>query len=570
MAVFELSCNLSSSLFPFASQMWGRSVIFPQYDMNYNRTVFSSLDPGFEKQVPQIFYMHNVMPTVEGYQAVGFETVISNTTTGTSAPSAFGDFSFESSGFGSTPFPLNVLWDRAYTVQTAAQNNFIFVPAAGYNLIYDAAVGVWSSVSPFPPGTVNNNVQVTTAFVGGETYICYANKGVYIYNETSKTLNEQVLLGLDVTQVVAITSANGYLIAVTKLEVAWSSLTNPLDFVPSLITGAGGGAVQDAKGHIVSVAKISGGIIVYCEFNAVGGTYSGNAQFPYIFLEVAGSGGLTGMETLSWASNTASHILWGTYGIQELTKTTAKSVYPELTDFLAAKLFEDFDETTLLLSSTYLAQQLSVKLSIIQARFLVASYGVEPPAYTHALIYDMLLKRWGKVKINHVDCFEWNAPNLYGTTTYEMLFGIPITSLIGTTYAELDTQQDSFTQPKKNMAFMQADGTIKLLNFDYSESNAEGVLILGKFQFRRRLWIEHQYGVIDTVNPADDFNYYIFPSYDGKTLQSAVATVKNSKLSKGSTRTYQRICAGVNISLLFKGKFNLSSFLVGFAIKGNR
>jgi hypothetical protein len=569
MAILELSCNLSSSLFPFATEMWGRSIIFPQGDMNYNRTIFSSKDPGFEKQTPQVMYMHNVMPSVEGYQSVGYTTVISpNVDAGASG--AFGSFSFGSSGFGSAG-SSSFVYDRAFPIQTAAKNNFIFVPSAGRNFIYDAVVGMWNSVSPFSTGEVNDDVQVTTAFVNGETYICYYKKGVYIYNETTKTLDVQTLLGIDVSQVVAVTAANGYLICATESALAWSNLTNPLDFVPSITTGAGGGNVQEAKGKITSVAHINGGFIIYCEKNAVGATYSGNSQFPFIFLEVAGSGGLTSMENLSWDANLATQIMWSSKGIQEVSKTTAKPSYPELGDFLSSRLFEDFDESFLTFTSEYLSSTVNVRLVIVQSRFLVVSYGITPPIFTHALVFDLDLQRWGKLKIDHTDCFEWNNPNLYGSVTYDMLVDTTYDALAETTYDELSTQMSSITEDRRSVAFLQSDGTVKLLNFDADQSTNTGVFLIGKFQFRRRQIIQHQYGIVDTVNSNNNFNYYIFPTFDGKTFRTPIQANRNTRRgTSGKTRTYQRTASGINISILFLGVFNLSSFLIGFTMGGNR
>lgn len=567
MAVYEVSANLSSSLFSFATEMWGRSIMFPQLDENYNRTIFSTVDPGFEKDVPQVFYMHNVMPTVEGYQSISYDTVVDGTIVNPGS-GGFGVFAFGVGAFGGSAAP-SLVFDKCFTIQTAAGNNFLFVPASGLNLIYNANIGFWQSVSPFSAGTVPNNVQVTTALVDGETYIYYANYGCFKYDETSNLLVSVTLTGLDPTQILGICSANGYMIAVSNNAVAWSSLVSPTDFTPSIITGAGGGSVNDAKGSILVGLQLTGGFIIYCAYNAVGATYTGNSSFPFIFLEIAGSGGLQGTDQISWHSNMGAHILWGTYGIQEVTKTLAKEAYPEATDFLAAKLFEDFDEETLTFSSEYLPAQLGVKVVIIEARYLVLSMGVQPPLYTHALVYDMTLKRWGKLKLEHSCCFEWNAPNTFGVTTYGQLSGTTYGQLMQTTYGDLKTQSTSVVLPKKSMAFLQANGTVLIVNFDLSEASADGVFAIGKFQFKRRSWIEHQYGIIDTIKEGNNFDYYIIPTIDGKTLRTPVPGKKSSKYSGSKTVTYQKRVAGVNVTLLFVGAFSLSTLLFAFTVRGN-
>lgn len=545
MAVYEVSTNLSSSLFPFATELWGRSIMFAQYDENYNRTIFSTVDPGFEKQLPQVMYMHNVMPAVEGYQAIGYDTL---------------------TGPGPTPGPTG--YDRVFQIQTANENKFLFCPAGGKNFIYSGKTSSWHSVSPFADGTVASNVLVTTAFVQGQTYIYYAFYGCFYYDDVGDTLVPVTLSGLNPAIVMGILAANGYMLAFSDQTIAWSSLLDPTDFNPSLVTGAGGGNVNDAKGAVVVAYQISGGFIIYCQDNAVGATYSGNASFPFVFVEVAGSGGIASERDVTWKTNSGTHYIFGNYGVQEITKTAAKGAYPEASDFLAEKLFEDFDEGTLALSSEYLSTQLYSEAVLIENRFLVLSYGKVLGFYTHALVYDMTLKRWGKVKIDHSCCFEWNSPNPYGGVTYGDLASTTYAALSSTTYGDFRDSVAPIARAKKTMAFLQVDGTIKLANFDLSEDVADGVFIMGKFQFQRRRLIQHQYGYVDTVNAGSNFNYYIAPSRDGRTLQPFEACLLGEQSPK--TRKYLRRVTGLSIAVLFTGKFSMKSFVIGFTVLGSR
>lgn len=566
MAVNEISCNLSSSLFPFATELWGRSIIMPGLDENYNKTVFSTVDPGFEKTVAQVMYMHNVMPAVEGYQSVGFDTVIP-TNPSASPSGAFGSFAFGISGFGQSPIS-SFTYDKIFPIQAVSQNRFLFVPAGGLNFIYDGQVGTWRSVSPFPANAVANNVQVTTAFVQGQTYIYYSQYGCFIYDDVNKMLVEVTLIGLNKTDILGICAANGYMIAYDNVAVAWSSLVNPTDFVPSLITGAGGGSVNDAKGAIIAGLQLSGGFVIYCQKNAVGASYTGNSNFPFILAEIPGSGGITTIDKVSWHANMSTHVVMNSYGLQEISKNNSKAVYPEASDFLASKLFEDFDEDTLALTSEYLDAPLNNKVTIVESRFLVLSYGKVAGTYTHALVYDMTLKRWGKLKITHCACFEWNAPNQFGHITYGALAGTTYGQLLGTTYGQLNVATNPEVLPKKNMAFLQADGTVKLINFDFSEAVADGVFIIGKFQLRRRAFVQHQYGMVETVNTGNAFDYYIMTSDDGKTLKPAVKAKLITRAAK--TRMYARRKSGQSFAVMFIGQFNLQSYVVGFTMLGNK
>lgn len=525
MPTYEVAVNLSSSLYPFATEMWGRSIMFPQLDENYNKTVFSTVDPGFEKSVPQVFYMHNIMPTVQGYQAIGYDQLIAAAT-----------------------IDPEIIFDNTFQIQTENQNNFLFVPAAGRNYIYSEDVKAWASTSPFAPGTIDTNTQVTTAFVQGETYIYFSRISCYKYNDVTKVLTPVPLGGLDPTQVLGICAANGYMIAVSTNAVAWSSILDPTDFVPSLVTGAGGGSVNDAKGPIVAALQISGGFIVYCQYNAVGATYTGNANFPFILLEVANSGGISTTEQVTYHTNRASHIMYGSYGLQEINKNTAKGVNTEASDFLASKLFEDFDEATNTFESHYTTKQLETKIHIIMSRYLVISYGETPLRYTHAIVYDMEFKRYGKLKILHTDCFEWNAPNSFApgpATTSKVL-------------------------PKKSIAFLQSKGEVCLVNFDFSELIANGIFMIGKFQFRRGKWIQHQYGIIDGTAIQNTLRYQVWPTFDGKTLRVPSDGRQNAKWTGPKGRYYQKIVSGQNISIMLSGGFNISTLVFGFTVLGDK
>jgi hypothetical protein len=497
--------------------------MFPQLDENYNRTIFSSVDPGFEKQLPQVFYMHNVMPTVLGYQSIGFDQL---------------------TGIATTDF--EVVLDHAFQVQTPDQNNFIYVPGGGKNFIFNG--NGWVEAPWFPANTITSTTITTTAFLHGQTYIYFANIGCYTYDNLTNTMVSVTLQGLDPTKIVSICAANGYMIAASEDAVAWSSIVDPTDFVPSLVTGAGGGSINDAKGSIAVALQISGGFIIYCQYNAVGATYSGNSSFPFIFLEVANSGGISTPEQVTHHSNRSTHIVYGSYGLQELNKASAKGVYNEASDFLASKLFEDFDEETNTFYSTYPPQPLAVKLVIVMGRYLVISYGINYLKYTHAIVYDMEFKRYGKIKINHTDCFEWNDPHVSNPVH-------PTASRV---------------LPKKSIVFLQEKGELFMVNFDFSSAGDKGVFIIGKFQFRRGTWITHQYGIVDSINRNIPCRYQVWPTKNGKDFLTPSTAVKNAKLSGTKSSLYQKLISGQNISIMLSGGFNLSSLLFAFTTSGKR
>jgi hypothetical protein len=544
-AHYTMRCNLAAAIFPFATDLWGRSIIVPQYDQNYDRTIVSPSDTDKDKGIPQAFYMHNCMPTSHGFQAVGYTQKLPAMA---GAPTDF---------------------DAAFPIQNSDLARFIFVPALGKNYIWDQAVGAWASISPIAAGLVPSNVIVTVAQVQSQSYIWYQGIGGYTYNDTTKLLASVALIGLVATAVKGITGATGYLIAWDDTTVVWSSAINVLDFTPSLVTGAGGGSIAEAKGRIICCLPINSGFVVYCEKNIVVAKYSGNIRFPFIFAELPGSAGITSPEQVSWQSNLEEHYAWTTAGVMKVSKSAATPLFPEITDFLSMKFFEDFDEVTRTFSSQKLGTVLNAKVTAIAARFLVFSYGVNYPDYTHALVFDLVLKRWGKLKITHRDCFQWNVPQLYGTITYDQLAAANVLygDLDQTTYDDFNSSIKIAEEPRGTIAFLQQDGTVKTVDFSLYGSTQSGVLMLGKFQFMRNQRIQHQASEVETLESSGTFATYIVTSQDGKTLDTPVAAYLQKNSAK--MRRYLKRKDGANLSLLFIGAFSMVTTLLEFTRGGD-
>lgn len=547
---FQMRCNLAAAIFPFAAEFSGRTIIVPQYDQNYERTLVSSADTDKDRGIPQAYYLHNVMPTSQGFQSISFDQVIAAMA---GAPTDF---------------------DNAFTMQDINANRFIWVPSTGKNYVYDGVVGAWASVSPVLPGVLPANVICTVAYINGETYTFYEGYGCFKYNATTKVFDVVTLTGLSTVDIKGITAANGYLIAWTKNSVAWSSTVDPTDFVPSLTTGAGGGSIQDIEGEIVVCLAISDGFIVYCERNAVGAKYTGNIQLPFFFKEVNGSGGLVSPEQVSWTSNLTEHYAWTTVGIQKIDKSNAILVTPEATDFLSSQIFEDFNETTLELTTEYLTSPLYTAVTIVADRYIVLSYGKNRPDFTHALVYDLALKRWGKLKITHRDVFQYNSPNLYGAITYGTLgnTGVTYGGFGLSTYGDLNSRISNSELPKKTLAFLQSDGTVVTVNFNASNAAANGVLMIGKFQLSRSRLITHQTTEVESVaKTVANFKLYLLVTLDGKTFEPIVeVTERPGRKPTALTRRFDKRISGINFSPLLIGAFNLNCMLEEMTMHGDR
>ena len=538
--------NLAAASFPLSFTLQGRSVFLGRWDQNYVRDVNSPQDEDRDHGIAQLFYGHNVMPTGVGYQSIGYDEQIS-----AASPS------------------VNT-FDKIFSLRDATEARYLFSPVAGLNYVYSPTTGAWTSISPLTGAT--NTTLVTVAYINGHTYICYAGLGVFEYDDATQTMLPVTLVGLVTANVLGICAAQGYLIVWDTTAIAWSSPVDILDFTPDVTTGAGGGNVYDIRSTIVVVLPINNGIVVYTKLNAVSGSYTGNVQLPFNFKEVAGSGGIDTPEQVSWEANLAAHYAWTSVGFQQIDKSSAKLFFPDLTDFLAGRVFEDFDELTQIFITEYLISPLSVKVTVCAERLVLVSYGKVDGVYTHVIVYDLSLKRWGKLKITHVDAFDYLAVAA-GTsgTTYQNLLDIGTTyaDLIaaGTTYLDLLTGAAVVgTTPKATVGFLLDTGEVITANFDWKQLTNDGVLLLGKYQFsRERLMV--LLGVeVETVHAGTNFACKIVPSMDGKNFSSFVTPV--SRNSSGNLRAYNTQTQAMNHSVLLTGSFYVTNVGINFTKGG--
>lgn len=513
--------NLSSAFFPFISEFQGRTVIVPGPDNNFNRQLQSSADLDKDIGIPQLYYCHNVLPNGNGLQAIGYETkinpaspVISNMRQG---------FSIRNDAAGLKAYMM-VVSDGIYVV---ADETIGYL--AKQTVYYDAGVPV-----SFPVDFSSR--QISVAHVGGITYIYVSNLGCLVYNFGSNLFDLTTLTGLTAAAIVGITESNGYLIAVSSNAVAWSSTILATDFIPSLQTGAGGGNVEGIQGNITCASPTSNGFTIFTQSNAVSVLYTGNSRYPFQFSPCTGAGGVASLERVSYEADSGYNYMYSSKGFQVIQSKSAQTIFPDLTDFIAGQYFEDWDEATSSFVYTTLSSPLQKKLVLIAARYLVISYGIS--SLTHALVYDVVQKRFGKLKLTHVDCFE-----------YELL------------------SENVSDIPKKAIGFLQADGTVKVVNFAVSFTNRTGVCLLGKYQYARSRHLQMQTVELENPTVGGSMSVDLLTSTDGKNTSfttSGVLLESGRNVAKYGFDSPD----GVNHSLLIRGCFNLSTVQLAFNITG--
>ena len=503
--------NLLSANFPFLSENFGRTVIVGQIDQN----VAKSADPGGQDKthnagIPQMYYCHNVVPTQQGIQSVSYSDLIA----GISGETLF-------AGILSLRDSLNRVAYLGYT-----SDGRFYVSTSPFNS--------WTLVYTLPAAA---GKLITRAYAQGTTYIYIANVGCYRYDFATSQLVLVTLNGLNAASVIGVTSLAGYLIVWTADTIGWSAIANPTDFVPSLATGAGSGSVEGAAGSIQICAAAYAGFLAYTTGNVVAVTYTGNSQYPFIFRALPNSGGLKRVIHADYDSNAGQQYAYTTSGIQLFDVQKSQMILSDLTDFLAGSEFEDCDVT----SGTITKTKMSLNTSMVKAvklvanRYLIVSYGLT--SFTHAILYDMQLKRFGKLRVPHVQCVD-------------LLLG-----------------EDNQDVPRQSIGFLQPSGNVKFVNFDTYTDAPDAIALLGKYQLVRSRTLQLHSVELENIEASDTFNLRDAVSLNGKDT-----TLHNMTLAEEGelSRKYTTRLTGKNHSLMLTGAFSLNSLMLTFSVQGGR
>lgn len=552
MAFYRSRCVLNNATFPLTTELTGRTVMQGRYDQSLRQpSDFYGTPESRELSDPQPVYMENVMPTVEGMMSVGYEQKL---------PGLPGVSDF----------------DQAITLRDENENNTLFVPARGMNYVWHPETGIWESTNPILGWTGR---LTTRAYVNGRTFVCYEGIGVYEYDVATDTFAKLTLIGITDAEVRGIGASSNYLIAFTELEVHWSSLVNPLDFTPSLTTGAGFSIPQDVKARITAVLGISGGFVIYTAKNAIAAVYTNNARAPFTFKEIANAGGIQTYEQVTSEQTSGAQYAWTTGGFQKITVQSAEPVLGAINDFIAGRMWDEYDHATNELVLNYGdAAEFPVKLAFISSRYVVMSYspGGDSTAYSWCLVLDTVLKRWGKLKVDHVDVFSYPYPNVANPTgvRYIDLAFTTYDDLSTTRYVDLNTGVVSDPPSKLTIGFLKADGQVDLLTMDYNkDAEDNGVIIFGKFQLTRERVMQMQLldfeGIYaETIQPQLPLPFRVLVSrtndgYNTEATLPAMPVYQKKKMQRWAKRM-----TGLNLDVRLVGTFALSTFLIQVTQEG--
>lgn len=499
--------NTQTSLWPLLSTLGAQTVISPDLDQTFVPNVNPSDQVApVDRGIPQVYYMHNVMPSTYGFQSIGYKDHTQPNTAGR----VFDDIK---------PI-ITENGNRTYIAVDLSNTVVVLSPTRQWIQPVGAVLA---------PGR-----NITVATVNGVSFITIFGLRTYTYNEINNTLTPANLLGVTEGNVRGSVAASGYLVLWTENGIAWSSVNDPRDFVPSDITGAGGGQVQEAAGDIVHCEKTSYGFIIFTTNNCVSATYSGNSNFPFNFKAISGAGGISAARMVS--VETANNIYaYTSRGLQQVYHTGAKTVLPYITDFLAGGIYEDYTDGVGF-TQTNLNVTMNKRLQIICDRYLILSYGIPGGTneYTYAIVVDLVQSRMGKLKINHMATFEL-----------------------------MEASPESTETPRDSIGILLRNGGIKYVNFGTNITDSYGVILFGKYQVQRLNTCSLEKVCIDNVGPGL-FQIFDQFSQNGKTVTGTFTPIIDPTMSDATHKEFLCNIEARNHSLLIKGSFDINCLMLYF------
>jgi hypothetical protein len=528
MAQIPVRMNTQQMAFPLLSQQTGRTVINGQGDLTYVPGVSTDGDAPEDRGIPGVMYAHNVMPSTYGWQSIGFVAEIA-------APVANAEFRQIEIVQGAT-VEVDAL-PKASSLRTYVAA--VVIDAGTDSVLYYVdGTNNWVPISNSP--SFPRQYEISVAYVNGYTYISVPFTGLYVFDIDAGLLRTRALDGINISTVEGVFASNGYLLLWTSRRVVWSSVVDVEDFVPSDVSGAGGGAIQEASGAIVYCTSSQLGFMVFTDNNVVSGVYTANEDFPFEFKEIPSAGGIYSQKLVSDSAAAGYYYAYTTNGIQRLSTTNSRSMLTNVSDFIGGNLFEDFNDSTGSLEQRQITEQMARSITVIGNRYIIVSYAETPGImFTHAIVVDALQNRMGKLKTTHTDVFEYRS-------------------------LAAGTSLDS----RATIAFLDPSGECRRVDFDLNSQDANAVMLMGKIQFVHQRLLQLQELELENVNPNGNFSAVDYPSLDGKTFEPVVQGYENPDDVGKTMKRYLFSNTAKSHSLLFKGSFELLSILVWFNVHG--
>lgn len=580
MALQRYKLALNNARFPLVSTWGSRAVVIPSADGATRASRgFQGGEDNIDYDLPQILYGENFVPVVDGVKSVSYTRFI--------APTVNNDF------------------DQIFPLRDENENTVLFSPSKGQNYVYDEGLGAWNTFSSI--ANVLNNLtlsaevsdtspntpatsKVTRAYVEGYTFVCYSRllateipqppqsnfeASLYLWDPVAAALQlvhptvlgaQPLILNLPIPlgEIDGISSSNGYLLVWSGLSIYWAPFNGTaFDFdlyANGEVTGAGNQIPEDLLGPITACVPVSGGFIIFTTKNAVAAFYNANNfASPWIFKAVANAGGIETFEQASVEGAVGVLYAYTTGGLQKITLNSAESDFPDVTDFLGGHFLESFNTGDLTFSEASFTTEYFVKVTFCGQRFLAISYGTYPGVYSFVLIYDASLKRWGKLRIVHRDCFSYSYGAQDAPVTYNMLQDVTYDEL-DIPYEDMVIEGGALTYPRQAIAFLKSTGEVVVAVMDYRDpdDDSQAFVVIGRNQFSRaRLATLHE---LEVEGLKEGGVVAAWRSVTGQTLEAADLGVLRTQDGTYSEWGFDNV-TGKNLTFYVQGDFALTTLI---------
>lgn len=460
MAQRRLNIDLQEEIFPVLSSMVGDGVIVPDFDQSIKK--------------PELLWVENILPISRGYASISRTNVVSPTI----FPAGLLDLN--------APARTNV-----YVVQNAERTSTYLLVYGLYHYIFDSLNNTWILAA-----TVGDaEIMTSVFFFRGRSYIYHPSIGVKGLDNAGTGYEDITLEGLNLANIRTMTTAGNYIVAADADTIYWGAPLNPFYFTPAgegINANAGSTKASAIRGSINIMVSSNKGCIIYTSVNALEMAYTGNAGAPFRFIEILNSSGVYWTEHVTGESNIGIHFLWSDTGVSRVAEGRANPSFPEISDFLAGHVLEDYDPVTGQITQTDTVG-LEVKIALVTNRFFIISFGEIGKIKKQAFFYDIVLQRWGKLKIDHLDIFDLNLPerpaapdadsfdsniddeaqDYPDTYAYQLLPGNP---------------DENFRAGK--FGILTSEGAIQEINISDTVSYTDGMLIFTGMAVTRNRWSE--------------------------------------------------------------------------------
>lgn len=567
MAVQRFKLPLNNASFPFVSTEAPRAVFIPGLDgAGRAPRGFVASEDSADYNLTQIIYGENFMPVGNGVRSVGYSQFIAPT--------------------------VNTDFDSIFPLRDSDENYVIYSPGKGKNYVYDATTSAWTTETipsiyslTLDPTCNPANSKVTYAYVDGRTFVCFSrlksndpspvDMSILLWDPSTKTFSPpgtvvQNLFSatggkMNVGEIDGISSSSGYLIVWSGIQMAWAFAQSSGDFnyettISGEISGSGSVVPPDVKGPITAVIQVAGGFIAFTSRNAQGAQYNPNSlSIPWVFREIPDAGGVESYEQVTVEGNLGAVIAYTTAGMQKVSLNSSELIYPDLSDFISSRQIERYNSTAHTLSQDATTLDFYVKVAAVGDRYVVLSYGTYPGVYSFALVYDAGVKRWGKLRIVHRDCFYYNYGVVTGDITYSMLGDVDYDAFVSTSYGATTQQSNAFTAAPHGLAFLLETGEVQIADWSKQirDTQDAGVLVIGRVQLTRARNVQLNRAEVEGLSSG---SVYIAPSYDGRTLATPQSMITISSVNE--FKILGTMIDTKNFNLIVEGTFDMSTIIL--------